>query len=124
MGHTIKGQSPRQYRPSTTRRPSGLSPVNEKPENVLKRWNRLRRAVMKTAQIQRNIRKKGFAKHGRFKVSNSSPKKKSASPPGAILWKNAAPGVYFVSYPYKKGRFTVENVYGKALWPKGNSPQR
>lgn len=123
MPHLYKGQSARQYRPSTTRRPSGLSPVQETRENALKRWNRLRRSVMKAAQIQRNIRTKGSATRGRFMVKNASPKKRTPSPP-VQMWRNASPGVYFVSYPYKKGRFTVENIYGKVKFPKKTSPKR
>ena len=55
MGHTIKGQSPRHYRPSATRRPSGLSPINEK-SNAQKRWNKLRQAVRPASQTMRNLR--------------------------------------------------------------------
>jgi hypothetical protein len=55
MGHTIKGQTPREYRPSATRRPSGLSPINEK-SNAQKRWNKLRQAVKPASQIMRNLR--------------------------------------------------------------------
>jgi hypothetical protein len=76
MGHTVKGQTPRQYRPSSTRRASGLSPVNEARENARKRWNKLRQAVKARSQIQRNIRTKGYAKRGRFVEKNSSPTKK------------------------------------------------
>lgn len=124
MGHTIKGQSPRQYRPSTTRRPSGLSPINESRENAKKRWNRLRAAVMTAAKIQRNIRKKGVAKRGRFTVRDVSPKKKSGGSSSVQMWKNVAPGVYFVTSPYQKGRFTVENIYGKVKWPKTTNQKR
>ena len=60
MGHTIKGQSPRQYRPSATRRPSGLSPINEK-SNAQKRWNKLRQAVRPTSQAMRNLREREAA---------------------------------------------------------------
>ena len=121
MPHTIKGQYPGQYRPSKSRKPSGLSPVNESRENAQRRWNRLRQAVKRFSQIQRNLRTKGAVKRGRFTIKKASPNKKSASPPGAVLWKNVAPGVYFLSYPYQKGRFTVENIYGKALWPRTNA---
>ena len=55
MPHSIKGQSPRQYRPSATRRPSGLSPINEK-SNAQKRWNKLRQAVKPASQAMRNLR--------------------------------------------------------------------
>ena len=55
MGHTIKGQSPRHYRPSATRRPSGLSPINEK-SNAQKRWNKLRQAVRPVSHTMRNLR--------------------------------------------------------------------
>lgn len=117
MPHSIKGQTPRQYRPSATRRASGLSPINEMSK-AQKHWARLRQAVKRRSQIQRNIRTKGAAKRGRFTVSRASPnKKKSPNSPSVMHWKNIAPGVYFLSYPYKRGRFTVENVYGKVKWP-------
>jgi hypothetical protein len=38
-------------------------------------WNRLRQAVKRRSQMQRNIRTKGFAKRGRFTVSGPSPPK-------------------------------------------------
>jgi hypothetical protein len=59
MGHTIKGQSPYKYRPSATRRASGLSPVNEGDERknaARRRWNKLRQSVGITSLAQRNIR--------------------------------------------------------------------
>lgn len=55
MGHTIKGQSPYKYRPSATRRSSGLSTVNERSK-AQKRWNALRQAVMTNSQARRNLR--------------------------------------------------------------------
>ncbi len=123
MGHTIKGQIPRLYRPSATRRPSKLSPINEQT-NAQKKWNRLRQAVKRSSQIQRNIRTKGFAKRGRFTIRNASPPKKN-SPPRVSLWKNTPNGVYFVSQPYRKGRFTVENIHGFVpMPPKKSSPKR
>ena len=114
MGHTIKGQSPRKYRPSTTRRVSGLSPINE-ISNARKRWNALRQSVKAHSKIQRNIRAKGLAKRGRFTVKNSPPVKKS---PSVSLWKNTAPGIYFVSQPYSRGRFKIENIHGFVPFPK------
>ena len=51
MGHTIKGQNPSQYRPSATRRASGLSPVNER-SNAGRRWNRLRQSVRLSSQTR------------------------------------------------------------------------
>jgi hypothetical protein len=51
MGHTIKGQTPRQYRPSATRRASGLSPINER-SNARKRWNKLRQSVKLSSQVR------------------------------------------------------------------------
>ena len=59
MGHTIKGQTPRQYRPSATRRASGLSPINEGNERknaARRRWNKLRQAVVPASQTMRNLR--------------------------------------------------------------------
>lgn len=121
MGHTIKGQRPNEYRPSATRRASGLSPINE--GNARKRWNKLRQAVKARSMIQRNIRTKGFARRGRFTVRNASspPKKKS---PSVSMWKNTAPGIYFVSQPYTRGRFKVENIQGFVPFPKKSSPKR
>lgn len=75
MGHTVKGQSPYKYRPSVTRRASGLSSIIEGRENALQHWNKLRKYVNAISRMQRNIRTKGFAKRGRFKVVNVSPKK-------------------------------------------------
>jgi len=125
MGHTIKGQTPRQYRPSATRRASGLSPINEGRENALKRWNKLRQAVKRRSQIQRNIRTKGAAKRGRFTVRNASPPKRKSPPKQSVsMWKNTAPGVYFVSQPYRLGRFKVENIHGFVPFPKKKSPTR
>ena len=66
MPHKIKGQKARQYRPSSTRRASGLSPINEN------QTNKLRQSVKRAAQIQRNIREKGFAQRGRFTMRNAS----------------------------------------------------
>jgi hypothetical protein len=113
MGHTIKGQSPYKYRPSVARRASGLSPINE--GNARKRWNKLRQSVKAHSKIQRNIRAKGLAKRGRFTVKNSPPVKKS---PSVSLWKNTAPGIYFVSQPYSRGRFKIENIHGFVPFPK------
>lgn len=118
MGHTIKGQSPRRYRPSVNRRKTGLSPVNEARENAIKRWNRLRNSIKRQLQIQRNIRTKGAAKRGRFTIRNATPPKRK-SPAGSVsMWKNTAPGVYFTSMPRRKGRFTVENIHGFVAFPK------
>jgi len=55
MGHRIKGQSPREYRPSATRRASGLSPINEL-SNAQKHWNKLRQSVKRASQTMRNTR--------------------------------------------------------------------
>jgi hypothetical protein len=55
MGHTIKGQMPYKYRPSATRRASGLSPINER-SNAKKRWNSLRQSVKLSSQAMRNLR--------------------------------------------------------------------
>jgi hypothetical protein len=109
MGHTIKGQTPREYRPSATRRASGLSPINEGRENARRRWNRLRQSVKRASQIQRNIRTKGSAKRGRFTMKNIAPPKKKS--PSVSVWRNTAPGIYIVSQPYRRGRFKVETIH-------------
>ena len=114
MGHT-----PRQYRPSSTRRASGLSPVNEARENARKRWNKLRQAVKARSQIQRNIRTKGYAKRGRFVEKNSSPTKKKS--PSVTSWRNTPAGIYFLGQPTQKGRFKVENIKGFVPFPKNKS---
>ena len=64
MGHTIKGQSPRRYLPSVTRRASGLSPINEL-SNAQKRWNKLRQSVKRSSQTMRNTRMKEEAARAR-----------------------------------------------------------
>lgn len=118
MGHTIKGQWPHMYRPSATRRASGLSPIKETTY-----WNKLRQSVKRASQIKRNIRTKGSATRGRFTMRQASPpKKKNKS--SVTQWKNTSPGVYFLSAPYKKGRFTVENIKGFVPWPKKSAPKR
>jgi len=123
MGHTIKGQLPHEYRPSATRRASGLSPISE--GNARKRWNKLRQAVKARSQIQRNIRTKGSAKRGRFTVKNASPPKNKSPPKwGVMLSKNKPPGIYFVSQPYQKGRFKIENIHGFVPFPKNSNQKR
>ena len=51
MGHTIKGQKPRHYRPSATMRATGLTPINER-SNALKHWNKLRQSVKISSQVR------------------------------------------------------------------------
>ena len=92
MGHDIKKQPSSKYRPSATRRASGLSPVRESSENALKRWNKLRQYIKSTMKLERNIRTKGSVTRGRFKMYNASPSPKK---------KNKTPEVY------KRGRFKV-----------------
>ena len=108
MGHIIKGQRPSEYRPSATRRASGLAPINES------RWNKLRQQIKRVVRLERNIRAKGSATRGRFKVKNASPPRKNS----VMLNKNKPPGVYFMSQPYKRGRFKIENIYGFVPYPK------
>ena len=60
MGWTIKGQTPGQYRPSSTRRPSKLSPINERLNTAVKRWNKLRQSVQANSQRLRNARNKNI----------------------------------------------------------------
>jgi len=119
----IKNQSPYKYRPSATRRASGLSPVRESSENALKRWNKLRKYIKSNMKIERTIRSKGSVTRGRFKVSKpSSPlKKKSPIKGSTMLNKNKPPGIYFMSDPYTKGRFKIENIYGFVPWPTKKS---
>lgn len=117
MGHTIKGQSPYKYRPSTNRRPSSLTPVNESRENATKRWNKVRQYLKSVAHLERNIRAKGVATRGRFRVKNSSPVKKNNSLV-TTQWKNSAAGIYVLSQPYKRGRFKFENIRGFVPYPK------
>lgn len=119
MGHTIKGQWPHQYRPSATRRASGLEPIRESSENARKRWRRAIRRVKANVQINRNLRTKGFVTRGRFTARNTSPPKR-ASPPKSRVSLNpySEAGVYFVTWPYKRGRFKIENTYGFVPMPK------
>ncbi len=116
MGRTIKGQAPYKYRPSTNRRPSSLAPVNESRENAMKRWNKVRQYIKSVTQLQRNIRAKGVATRGRFRVKNSSPVKKNNSLV-TTQWKNSPAGIYFLSQPYKGGRFNFANLHGFVPFP-------
>jgi hypothetical protein len=117
--NTIKGQWPHQYRPSATRRASGLETINESRENALKRWNKLRQKIKSMVRIERNIRTKGSAVRGRFTVKNASPSKRVSPPKQSVMLnRNKPPGVYFVSWPYKRGRFKIENIYGFVPFPK------
>lgn len=55
MPHKFKEQNAHTFRPSATRRPSGLSPIRESPERQARQhWNTLRRAVERRAQVMRN----------------------------------------------------------------------
>jgi hypothetical protein len=74
-------------------------------------------------KLERTIRSKGSVTRGRFNVSkpSPSPQKKSPIKGSAILNKNKPPGVYFVSQPYTKGRFKIENIYGFVPWPTKKS---
>lgn len=65
MGHTVKGQSPRRYKPSATRRASGLSPVKEVNESFIKTWNALLKHL---AGGGRSSPKKSPVRKGRFLV--------------------------------------------------------
>jgi hypothetical protein len=123
MGHKIKNQSPYKYRPSATRRASGLSPIRESSENALKLWNKLRQQIKSNMKLERNIRSSGSVTRGRFKMSkpSPSPQKKSPIKGSTMLNKNKPPGVYFMSQPYTKGRFKIENVYGFVPWPTKKS---
>ena len=112
MGHQIKGQWPHQYRPSATRRASGLNPIRESNEKTRKRWIKVIQKIKTRLQIERNIRTKGAATRGRFTVRNASPPKHSV-----MLSKNKPPGIYFVTQPYKRGRFKVEDIYGFVPFP-------
>jgi chromosome segregation ATPase len=55
MGRTIKDQPSYKYRPSVTRRDSGLSPINER-SNAQKRWVKLSQSVRLNSQARRNLR--------------------------------------------------------------------
>jgi hypothetical protein len=68
----------------------------------------------KAASIERNIKQQGYAKRGRFTVK-PAPAPKSNN---VMQWKNAPPGIYFVTAPVKKGRFKVETITGFVPYPK------
>ena len=55
------GQSSYKYRPSATRRPSGLSPINERSATAMKRWNKLRQSVKISSATARNLRAQNAA---------------------------------------------------------------
>lgn len=111
MGWKIKGQLAHEYRPSKGRRNTGLSRIPEGNPNALRRWKMLRGATLQ--QLKGNV-----VRRGRFLVRNASPQKKKKSSHSVTLWKNTQPGVYFVSKPYKRGRFTVEEIHGFVPFPK------
>lgn len=50
MGHTIKGQTPRRYRPSVGRRSPGVTPIAEGDEKFAAIWNRLVNHLAKTGK--------------------------------------------------------------------------
>lgn len=107
MGHYIKGQRPSEYRPSKTRRNSKLNRILEGNPNAQRRWAKIRAATL--AELKGNV-----IKRGRFIMRTSSTNSKKNS---VMLMKNAPRGIYFVSQPYKRGRFTVENVLGFVPYP-------
>jgi hypothetical protein len=117
--NTIKGQWPHLYRPSATRRASGLSPIRESSETAHKRWRRAIQRIKIGLQISRNLNTKGSVTRGRFTARNTSPPKR-VSPPKSRVSLNpySEPGVYFVTWPYKRGRFKVEDTYGFVPMPK------
>jgi hypothetical protein len=117
MGHSIKNQRPYEYRPNATRRASGLERVNESNENAVKRWNKLRQQIKSMVRLERNIRTKGSAIRGRFKMTNPKKTSPTKNTQRVTLWKNTPPGVYFMSQPYKKGRFVIENIHGFVPFP-------
>jgi len=69
MPHSLKGQSAKRYRPSATRRNSGLSPIAER--RAFEWWNKVRQAVKKTkVSVKRASPSKKYntVKKGRFTV--------------------------------------------------------
>ena len=109
MGHRIKGQRPSKYRPSATRRPSGLSPIREVNENFAKVWRTL---VAHLARSPKRSPKRSpanspsgkWVQKGRFRVLES-PKRSPANSPGVWVRK----GRFLVKEPgmRKVGRFLV-----------------
>ena len=116
MGHKIKGQWPHQYRPSATRRASGLEPIKESIINARKLWRKAIRRVKANVQINRNLRTKGFVTRGRFTARNTTPPKRANNFKVSLNPYSEA-GVYFVTWPYKRGRFKIENTYGFVPMP-------
>jgi hypothetical protein len=92
------GQSPRRYKPSATRRQSGLAPIREVNESFIKTWSMLLRHLSKEGRTS-PLRK------GRFTIiGESSPKKKTPVKKGRFtIISESSPK----SPPVRKGRFLV-----------------
>jgi hypothetical protein len=57
MGHRIKGQTPRRYRPSVGRRSPGVTPIAEGDEKFALIWNRLVNHLAKTSKSPSPVKK-------------------------------------------------------------------
>jgi len=103
MPHAIKGQSARRYRPSATRRNSGLSPILERRGVEL--WNKIRHAVNKISKTLRvNRGSPGYdfvGKRGRFNVY--SPARYTVNKKGRFE--------VLTRVPKKPSRFSVTTRY-------------
>lgn len=123
MGHTIKGQDPGKYRPSVTRRASGLSQVNER-SNAKKRWNSLRQAVSTSSQAMRNLRAQEAAARARDaqlfalveKLNKAREKvEKQHKSQMNRLYKQAAAIGALHDPNYRNARMTAVEIHKKAL---------
>jgi hypothetical protein len=104
MPHALKGQSAKRYRPSATRRNSGLSPIAER--RAVELWNKVRQAVKKvTKTLHVNRGSPGYnfvAKKGRFNVY---------SPARYIVNKKGRFNVLTRLSPKKPSRFSISTRY-------------
>ena len=97
MPHALKGQRASMYRPSATRRNSGLSPIAEK--RAVELWNKLRQAVKKT-KISPS-KKYNTVQKGRFTVMTP------------VRYSSAKKGRFEVLTRLPPSRFSVSTKYFK-----------
>jgi hypothetical protein len=116
MGHTIKDQSPYKYRPSATRRASGLSPINEKSK-AQKRWNALRQSVKKYSQTMRTLRTRDAKLLALVERLNTATEKveKSHESQMTRLYKQAASIGALRDLNYLNAAKIARNIHRKAL---------
>lgn len=72
MPRRLKGQRPTKYRPSATRRSSGLSPIREVNENFAKVWRTLVAHLARSPKRSPANSPGVWVRKGRFRVKEPS----------------------------------------------------